>query len=74
MSKRVDAVNHLRAMTLPDLDAHVAQQRRRLFELRLQQATGQVENHRELRFVRRELSRSLTLRGELEQQPEEVEV
>lgn len=66
MTKRADAVAALRAMTLTDLDAHITHQRRRLFEVRLQQATGQVENHRELRSLRRELARSLCLRGELE--------
>jgi large subunit ribosomal protein L29 len=66
MSKHTEAIRMLREMTEDELGEHLSQQRRRLFELRFQQATGQVENHRQIRDVRREIARTLTLRVELE--------
>ena len=65
MSKRQEAIKALRDMTDDELTAHAQQQRRRLFELRFQQATGQVENHRQVREVRREIARTLTTQTEL---------
>ena len=65
MSKRQEAIKALRDMTDDELHAHVEQQRRRLFELRFQQATGQVENHRQVREVRREIARTLTTQTDL---------
>ena len=40
-----------------------ARQRRRLFEVRFEQATGQVENHRQVREIRREIARAMTLKS-----------
>lgn len=60
MSKRQEAIKALRDMTDAELQEHVQQQRRRLFELRFQMATGQVENHRQVREVRREIARTLS--------------
>lgn len=65
MSKQVEAVNSLRTMTTADLDEHLRQQRRRLFEVRFQQAAGQVENHRQVRELRREIARTMTIQLEL---------
>ena len=65
MSKQVEAVNLLRTMTADDLVEHLHQQRRRLFEVRFQQATGQVENHRQVRELRREIARTMTIQMEL---------
>ena len=65
MSKRVEVLNQLRAMTADDLDDHLRVQRRRLFEVRFQQATGQVENHRQIREIRREIARTMTVQLEL---------
>ena len=65
MSKQVEAVNVLRTMTTVDLDEHLRQQRRRLFEVRFQQAAGQVENHRQVRELRREIARTMTIQLEL---------
>jgi large subunit ribosomal protein L29 len=65
MSKRVEALNELRSLTAADLDDHLRQQRRRLFEVRFQQATGQVENHRQIREIRREIARTMTVQLEL---------
>jgi large subunit ribosomal protein L29 len=65
VSKQVEAVNLLRTMTNEDLDEHLRQQRRRLFEVRFQQAAGQVENHRQVREIRREIARTMTIQLEL---------
>ena len=65
MSKRAEAIKALRDMTDDELHEHVRQQRRRLFELRFQMATGQVENHRQVRDVRREIARALATQTEL---------
>jgi large subunit ribosomal protein L29 len=65
VSKQAEAVNVLRTMTTEDLDEHLRQQRRRLFEVRFQQAAGQVENHRQVREIRREIARTMTIQLEL---------
>ena len=65
MTKRAEAIKVLRDMTDDELHAHVQQQHRRLFELRFQQATGQVENHRQIRDTRREIARALAMQTEL---------
>lgn len=65
MSKRAEAIKALRDMTADELAEHLRQQRRRLFDLRFQQATGQVENHRQVRDVRREIARTQTMEAEL---------
>ena len=64
MTKRNDAVRALREMSADDLDTHLQQQRRKLFEIRMQQATGQVENFRQVREVRREIARTMTVQVE----------
>lgn len=68
MSKRQEAIKALRDMTDDELQEHAQQQRRRLFELRFQMATGQVENHRQVREVRREIARTLATQTELARQ------
>jgi ribosomal protein L29 len=65
MTKQVEAVHLLRSMTADDLELHLQEQRRRLFEVRFQQAAGQVENHRQVRDLRREIARTMTLQLEL---------
>jgi large subunit ribosomal protein L29 len=65
VSKDIEAVNAVRSMNADELDGHLRQQRRRLFEVRFQQAAGQVENHRQLREIRREIARTMTLQIEL---------
>jgi len=65
MSKRLEAIKALRDMTADELREHTLEQRRRIFELRFQMATGQVENHRQIRDARREIARTLTTQGEL---------
>ena len=53
-------------MTATELDDHLSKQRRRLFEVRFQQATGQVENHRQVREIRHEIARAMTVKIEIE--------
>ena len=66
MTKQTDALNELRRMTVDELDDHLSKQRRRLFEVRFQQATGQVENHRQVREIRHEIARAMTVKIEIE--------
>ena len=65
MTKQVEAVHLLRSFTAEELELHLQEQRRRLFEVRFQQAAGQVENHRQVRELRREIARTMTLQLEL---------
>lgn len=65
MSKRSEALVTLRKMTDAEFGQHLNDQRRKLFELRFQQVTGQVENQRHLRHIRKELARTLTVRAEV---------
>ncbi|HEY6783025.1 MAG TPA: 50S ribosomal protein L29, partial [Candidatus Dormibacteraeota bacterium] len=62
----MDTLNELRRMTVVELDDHLSKQRRRLFEVRFQQATGQVENHRQVREIRHEIARAMTVKIEIE--------
>ncbi|HEY6379228.1 MAG TPA: 50S ribosomal protein L29 [Candidatus Dormibacteraeota bacterium] len=64
MSKQTQKINALRQLTPEQLDEHMRAQRRKLFEVRFQQATGQVENHRQVRELRREIARALTVQIE----------
>ena len=64
MSKHAQHLEELRGLSVEDLDEHLRQQRRRLFEVRFQQATGQVENHRQIRELRREIARTMTVQIE----------
>jgi large subunit ribosomal protein L29 len=66
VTKQTDALNELRRMTVAELDDHLVKQRRRLFEVRFQQATGQVENHRQVREIRHEIARTMTVKIEIE--------
>lgn len=64
MSKHAEALDKLRALTDEELLQHLTQQRRKLFEIRLQQATGQVENTTQIRQIRREIARAMTVQME----------
>jgi large subunit ribosomal protein L29 len=66
MTKQVEALTELRRMTVAELDDQLSKQRRRLFEVRFQQATGQVENHRQVREIRHEIARTMTVKIEIE--------
>jgi large subunit ribosomal protein L29 len=75
MTKQAEAISELRRMTVTELDDYLVKQRRRLFEVRFQQATGQVENHRQVREIRHEIARAMTVRIEIDRglRPELVE-
>jgi large subunit ribosomal protein L29 len=75
MTKQAEALSELRRLTVPELDDYLVKQRRRLFEVRFQQATGQVENHRQVREIRHEIARAMTVRIEIDRglRPELVE-
>ena len=64
MSKHDEGLDKLRGMTDDELHTHLMAQRRRLFEIRLQQATGQVENTSQIRQIRREIARAMTVQLE----------
>jgi large subunit ribosomal protein L29 len=56
----------LRDLTNDELEQKMADARRELFNLRLQGATGSLENSARLRTAKRELARILTVQGERE--------
>ena len=64
MSKDTQALDRLRTLSDDELHTHLMQQRRKLFEIRLQQATGQVENTSQIRQIRREIARAMTVQME----------
>jgi large subunit ribosomal protein L29 len=66
MTKQTDSLVELRRLTVAELDDYLSKQRRRLFEVRFQQATGQVENHRQVREIRHEIARAMTVKIEIE--------
>ncbi|HEV7677757.1 MAG TPA: 50S ribosomal protein L29 [Candidatus Dormibacteraeota bacterium] len=64
MSKHEQELDKLREMSDDELHTHLLAQRRKLFEIRLQQATGQVENTTQIRHIRREIARAMTVQME----------
>ena len=50
----------LEAMSMPDLRKKLKDSRSELFNLRFQMATGQLQNHRQIRHVRHDLAQILT--------------
>jgi ribosomal protein L29 len=65
MTVRAVALDNLRALTTDELAAHLREQRGRLFQVRLQQTIGQVENHRQIRAIRQEIAQTMTVQVEL---------
>ena len=61
MTKRQDSINALRELAPDALDDYLRAQRRKLFEIRLQQATGQVDDVRQIREIHKEIARTMTL-------------
>jgi large subunit ribosomal protein L29 len=59
--KTAEYLAELRSMDLPELDARLKEVRTELFNLRFQAATGQLENHRQIRNVRRQIAQVLTV-------------
>jgi large subunit ribosomal protein L29 len=64
VTKQAQRLAALRAMAPEELEEHMRQQRRRLFEVRFQQATGQVEDHQQIRELRREIAQVMTVQIE----------
>lgn len=51
----------LRAMTIDELETKLTENKKEQFNLRIQQATGQLQNTSNLKKVRREVARINTL-------------
>lgn len=64
MTARAIALDNLRALSTDELAAHLREQRGQLFQVRLQQTIGQVENHRQIRAIRKEIARTMTVQVE----------
>lgn len=56
--------SELRGMTVDELTKREQELRRELFNLRFQKATGEIENPKRVRAVRKDLARVLTLKSE----------
>lgn len=50
----------LQGLSMPDLQKKLKDSRQELFNLRFQMATGQLQNHRQIRHVRHDLAQILT--------------
>ena len=59
--QRTQHISDLRQMEISDLDERLKEVRTELFNLRFQAATGQLENHRQIRRVRRQIAQVLTV-------------
>ncbi|ALG85671.1 MULTISPECIES: 50S ribosomal protein L29 [Gordonia] len=60
------AASELRELSDADLVARLKESKEELFNLRFQMATGQLDNNRRLRTVRREIARVYTVMRERE--------
>jgi large subunit ribosomal protein L29 len=58
----------VRELDVEELQRRVAQTRRELFNLRFQHATGQLENTGQLKEVRRNIARLLTVLNQKQQE------
>jgi len=54
----------LRGMTADELTQKEQDLRKELFNLRFQQATGEIENPLRIRIVRKDIARVMTIRSE----------
>jgi large subunit ribosomal protein L29 len=63
--------NEMRNLTLDELQQRLDDSKQEAFNLRFQQASGQLEDTNRLRILRRETARILTLIRERELQAEE---
>lgn len=61
MTQRLASLTNLRDLSAEELAAHLREQRGQLFQVRLQQTIGQVENHRQIRVIRKEIARTMTV-------------
>ena len=60
----VKKAKDFRGMSDKELAAHIRNLRKELFDLRMKQGTGTLDNNQSLRLVRKELARALTVQGE----------
>jgi large subunit ribosomal protein L29 len=70
VTKQAQRLATLRAMAPEELEEHMRQQRRRLFEVRFQQATGQVEDHQQIGELRKEIAQAMTVQIETQRAAE----
>ncbi len=56
--------SELRGMTVDELTQKEQDLRKELFNLRFQQATGEIENPMRIRTVRKDIAKVLTIRSE----------
>ncbi|MBM4146879.1 MAG: 50S ribosomal protein L29 [Nitrospira sp.] len=56
--------SEIKAMTVDELTQKEYDLRKELFNLRFQQATGEIENPMRIRTVRKNIARVLTIRSE----------
>ncbi len=61
-------VAEVRELDVEELQQRVAQTRRELFNLRFQHATGQLENTGQLKEVRKNIARLLTVLNQKQQE------
>ena len=59
--KTAQHIAELRTLEAQDLNDRLKEARTELFNLRFQAATGQLENHRQIRAVRRQIAQVLTV-------------
>ncbi|GAB4390861.1 MAG: 50S ribosomal protein L29 [Thermodesulfovibrionales bacterium] len=57
-------VSEMRDMTIEELSEKEREMRKELFNLRFQAATGEIENPRRIRAVRKDMARVLTVMTE----------
>ncbi|MEA2635992.1 MAG: large subunit ribosomal protein [Chloroflexota bacterium] len=62
----------LQGLSMLDLQKKLKDSRQELFNLRFQMATGQLQNHRQIRHVREDLAQILTTIHLTERNPEPV--
>lgn len=58
-----NSAKELRGMSPQELAGLIRSLREELLNLRIQQATGQLENNSRIRIVRKDLARALTIQG-----------
>jgi large subunit ribosomal protein L29 len=62
----VATASELRELSSEEVEQALAETKEELFNLRFQHATGQLENYRRLRQLRREVARAMTVLRERE--------
>lgn len=64
MSENLLNAANLRGLSDDELEKYLADFRQELFNLRFQHHTGQLENHRRIQHVKRNIARILTVQSE----------